>query len=678
MIKNTITLIFILSITTLLMYCDSNSSSVDPNVGISITGNNTAIQAKIATNADSDTTKLLNGVAYLYRNGSDSLLRSLPVTIGETILFDTLAVGMYDVLIKDDTTIVGESLSIQTIDSSTTEVTVYVMIITNIAGDNAQQVQGDGNSIEQHNGDGTIGGDQIMGDKIIGNKIVGDVTIIQTGSDTIVIKHQPVVTQPISSDSPTAMSSTPLSATTVSSALQLNSSVAEVSSSSQLFSSSLSTPNTPEIVSSSESLIVSSSSSVPASSEIIISSGEVSSSSIVLDSINTIESFSLHDPLYAFSYNGVIDTTLNEVSITIPSMTDLTTLLPNIVAKGTALLYDSTNILENLSFEMSAENGVTREYRVTIARDSVYFIEQAYKQGQYISVMNDSVIALEKYYANSVEEEYSFTVMQGLFDSDCTSFRARTNTQKFIARRDFLFQIYNYDYTEEFKKDATFCIEQSFETPGAIYLYGKNTDSFMHVIDSNIVTLAKFYNYRADKEAFQFYFKPRVTVEAESDPYIPPTYTVQNSPVHESADLLGSFSFEVYGKEGYYIANDYGILKIMHESELESYDQAIFNVEEGLYDASCVSFNSQFQPGYYFRHYKAVVVVHPEESSSSYQSDATWCYETGIEDSDLISFRAHNTSGYLTFIDMVGYWASSTHSSYWRESATFIRKNPLQ
>jgi Alpha-L-arabinofuranosidase B (ABFB) domain len=109
---------------------------------------------------------------------------------------------------------------------------------------------------------------------------------------------------------------------------------------------------------------------------------------------------------------------------------------------------------------------------------------------------------------------------------------------------------------------------------------------------------------------------------------------------------------------------------------------ATWIVQAGLADGSCVSFESANDPGEYLRHYDFELYLDPDDGSSQFASDATFCPQPGNSGQGY-SFQSVNYPNmYIRHYDYVVYLASDggpnpwDTSTLWPDDTTWLVSQP--
>jgi len=128
--------------------------------------------------------------------------------------------------------------------------------------------------------------------------------------------------------------------------------------------------------------------------------------------------------------------------------------------------------------------------------------------------------------------------------------------------------------------------------------------------------------------------------------------------------------------------DDVGIESVTSSSSTALKEDATWIVEPGLANSSCVSFESANGSGDYIRHYDFELYLEPNDGSTQFALDATFCPRAGNSGSDY-SFMSYNYSyDYIRHYDYVGYVASDggsnawDASSLWDEDSTWLNVSP--
>jgi non-reducing end alpha-L-arabinofuranosidase len=111
------------------------------------------------------------------------------------------------------------------------------------------------------------------------------------------------------------------------------------------------------------------------------------------------------------------------------------------------------------------------------------------------------------------------------------------------------------------------------------------------------------------------------------------------------------------------------ISAISSSSSATDKSDATWIVHAGLANSSCVSFESANDPGQYLRHYNFELYIAPDDGTSLFAQDATFCPKTGNSGTGT-SFQSVNyTNKYIRHFNYTAYVASDGGSNTW-DSAT--------
>ncbi|MGL1934209.1 MAG: NPCBM/NEW2 domain-containing protein [Fibrobacterales bacterium] len=302
-------MILLISILFILVSCDSNSQSTNPddNSGITTTGNN--ITAKFLVADGSDSAAVEESFAYLFHSLDSTPIDSQKVDLINGNTFDSLQNGTYDIFVFNQKEIIGSMPNIAVSDDNTTMVNITLTIITQIIdNDSSTIVTGEEAIVVQHTGDApTI----IVKDIGAGSTVVINTGTTQSSNSTVsswamekehqshfLSSSEPLSTQLSHSSSTTI----PISSTDTTT--HLISSSALISSSRMIRTSSVTTPPVSTLSSSS---FVNVSSSIPppltqSSSSIISSSSSIISDTIYLSDLQSTITY-LSEPSNDIEYD---------------------------------------------------------------------------------------------------------------------------------------------------------------------------------------------------------------------------------------------------------------------------------------------------------------------------------------------------------------------------------------
>jgi hypothetical protein len=128
--------------------------------------------------------------------------------------------------------------------------------------------------------------------------------------------------------------------------------------------------------------------------------------------------------------------------------------------------------------------------------------------------------------------------------------------------------------------------------------------------------------------------------------------------------------------------DDVGIESVTSSSSSTVKADATWIVEPGLANSSCVSFESANGSGDYIRHYDFELYLEPNDGTTQFALDATFCPRAGNSGSNY-SFMSYNYSyQYIRHYDYVGYIASDggsnawDASSLWNDDSTWLVASP--
>jgi hypothetical protein len=115
--------------------------------------------------------------------------------------------------------------------------------------------------------------------------------------------------------------------------------------------------------------------------------------------------------------------------------------------------------------------------------------------------------------------------------------------------------------------------------------------------------------------------------------------------------------------------DEVGITSVTSSSSSTLQEDATWIVEPGLANSSCVSFESANGSGDYIRHYDFELYLEPNDGTTQFALDATFCPRAGNSGSDY-AFMSYNYSyQYIRHYDYVGYIASDGGSNAWDASS---------
>ena len=115
--------------------------------------------------------------------------------------------------------------------------------------------------------------------------------------------------------------------------------------------------------------------------------------------------------------------------------------------------------------------------------------------------------------------------------------------------------------------------------------------------------------------------------------------------------------------------DEVGITAVTSSSSSTVKADATWIVEPGLANSSCVSFESANGSGDYMRHYNFELYLEPNDGTSQFALDATFCPRAGNSGSNY-SFMSYNYSyKYIRHYNYIGYVASDGGSNTWDASS---------
>jgi len=141
------------------------------------------------------------------------------------------------------------------------------------------------------------------------------------------------------------------------------------------------------------------------------------------------------------------------------------------------------------------------------------------------------------------------------------------------------------------------------------------------------------------------------------------------------------------GYTGYYIKHDDGddgvaIAAVSSSSTATVKADATWIETAGLSNSSCVSFESVNQPGYYLRHYDFVLHLQPNDDTSQFAQDATFCPVAGNSGTGTSFQSANYPTRYLRHYNLTVYAASNGGSdafdatSMWTNDSSWVVASP--
>lgn len=124
----------------------------------------------------------------------------------------------------------------------------------------------------------------------------------------------------------------------------------------------------------------------------------------------------------------------------------------------------------------------------------------------------------------------------------------------------------------------------------------------------------------------------------------------------------------------FYIRHDDGddrvvITEITAGSSALAKADATWIVQAGLANSACISFESANDPGQYLRHYDFELYLEPDDRSSQFAQDATFCPRPGNSGRGYSFESVNYPNKYIRHFDYVVYLASNGGSNAW-DSAT--------
>jgi hypothetical protein len=124
----------------------------------------------------------------------------------------------------------------------------------------------------------------------------------------------------------------------------------------------------------------------------------------------------------------------------------------------------------------------------------------------------------------------------------------------------------------------------------------------------------------------------------------------------------------------FYIRHDDGddrvvITEITAGSSALAKADATWIVQAGLANSACISFESANDPGQYLRHFDFELYLEPNDRSSQFAQDATFCPRPGNSGRGYSFESVNYPNKYIRHFDYVVYLASNGGSNKW-DSAT--------
>jgi non-reducing end alpha-L-arabinofuranosidase len=165
------------------------------------------------------------------------------------------------------------------------------------------------------------------------------------------------------------------------------------------------------------------------------------------------------------------------------------------------------------------------------------------------------------------------------------------------------------------------------------------------------------------------------------------TYTLPGNPFTGGSEI--SLNATTPCCTGDYLVGDtsgdgVGVEAVTSSSSTALKEDATWIVEPGLANSSCVSFESANGSGDYLRHYAFELYLEPNDGTTQFALDATFCPRAGNSGSNY-SFMSYNYSyKYIRHYDYVGYVASDgvfssnawDAASLWDEDSTWAVTSP--
>ncbi|GHE13353.1 alpha-L-arabinofuranosidase B [Streptomyces alanosinicus] len=138
---------------------------------------------------------------------------------------------------------------------------------------------------------------------------------------------------------------------------------------------------------------------------------------------------------------------------------------------------------------------------------------------------------------------------------------------------------------------------------------------------------------------------------------------------------------------GYYLQHDTGddkvvVAPVTSSSSAGDKGDATWIVRAGLANSNCVSFESANTPGKYLRHYALQLHLQPDDGTSLFAADATFCSKPGNSGTGYSLQSFNYPAKYIRHYSFTGYIASDggtnawDHPSSWAQDTSWLAASP--
>jgi non-reducing end alpha-L-arabinofuranosidase len=151
------------------------------------------------------------------------------------------------------------------------------------------------------------------------------------------------------------------------------------------------------------------------------------------------------------------------------------------------------------------------------------------------------------------------------------------------------------------------------------------------------------------------------------------TYSVSGNPFTSGAEVSVKATTPCCTSD--YITGDYpssdevGLDAVTSSSSTTLKEDATWIVKPGLANSACVSFESANGSGDYLRHYDYELYLEPNDGTTQFALDATFCPRAGNSGSDYSLMSYNYSAQYIRHYNYLGYVASDGGSSTWDASS---------
>jgi alpha-L-arabinofuranosidase len=253
---------------------------------------------------------------------------------------------------------------------------------------------------------------------------------------------------------------------------------------------------------------------------------------------------------------------------------------------------------------------------------------------QYVATSGTAPVVASVTSASSgdARKAASWLVHEGFGDADCYSLESRSNPGLYLRRSGDTVVLSAFEDGNTFAKEATFCTAAGSLTNGLSLVPKTATTRSLRRYGNQLYLAVK-----GGPNAWD------TATGWSSDTTFFPTTSLSRSSVDVA---LGRASFQPKSANyaGYSLAH-YGFLGIVSQTTASSSaltrQDSTFTVVPGLADPSCYSFQSVNYPTRYLRHFNYRIRLDPNDSSTVFAADATFCAQAGNNGSG-VSWQSYN------------------------------------